>query len=778
MIRDLVTAWLEKLVFANRRLLIVLFVLVTAFMAFSASRLRIDAGFTKQLPLEHEYMKTFVQHQQEFGGANRVLIALSARQGDIFTAEYFDALRQVTDDVFFIPGVDRSLVSSLFTPNTRFTEVVEDGISGGNVVPSNFQPTPEGLETVRRNILKSGIVGRLVANDFSAAIVSAELMEVDPTTGERLDYIAAARRFEEIRSRYDAMGDDSPVDVHIIGFAKVIGDVAEGASRVVLFFGIAFLLTALQVFFYSQSFRLSMLPLVCSLAAVVWQLGLLSLLGFGIDPMSILVPFLIFAIGVSHGVQMISAARAEIYQGADALGAAQAAFRRLLLPGGIALLSDTIGFITILLIKIRVIQEMAITASLGVAVIILTNLVLLPVLLSHMNFDDAFRVRMRRRAEHLEPAWAVLSRITGRQTAAAIVAVALVLAGLGAWKAGGIRIGDLHRGVPELRASSRYNVDSEFISTHFSIGVDILTVIAETAPEGCIDHDIMTTLDEFTWHMANVSGVQSVVALPEVAKVISAGWNEGSLKWRVLPRNQSMLVQAVSYVPTSSGLLNADCSVMPVMVFTSDHKAETIDRAVAAVKEFERFHGREDLRLRLATGNVGVMAATNEAVRGAQYPMLVWVFSAILVLCLITFRSVRGTLCVVLPLGLVSLLAYALMAMLEIGLKVNTLPVVALGVGIGVDYGIYIYSRLQSFLAQGLQLREAYWETLRVTGNGVLFTGVTLATGVATWLFSPLKFQADMGLLLVFMFAVNMLGAILLLPALAAWLLPKSRRNV
>jgi len=442
------------------------------------------------------------------------------------------------------------------------------------------------------------------------------------------------------------------------------------------------------------------------------------------------------------------------------------------------LISDTIGFVTIMLIDIQVIRELAITASLGVAVIILTNLILLPVLLSCMNFDEVFRQRMAARSAHMEPVWAGLSRLAAPRPAAVIIAAGALLLCLGAWQARGIHIGDLHRGVPELRANSRYNLDSEAISSRFSIGVDILTAIAETRPEGCIDYGVMTTLDEFAWQMANVPGVQSVVSLPGVAKLLSAGWNEGSLKWRALPRNQSMLVQAVAYVPTSSGLLNADGSVMPVIMFTEDHKAETIDRVVAAVHEFEKTHGRDDLRLRLATGNVGVMAATNEAVRVAQYPMLAWVFSAISVLCLVTFRSVRGTLCVVLPLGLVSLLAFALMAMLDIGLKVSTLPVVALGVGIGVDYGIYIFSRLQSVLARGLPLCEAYRETLRITGNGVLFTGITLATGVATWIFSPLKFQADMGLLLVFMFLVNMLGAILLLPALAAWLLPKKRLNL
>jgi len=228
------------------------------------------------------------------------------------------------------------------------------------------------------------------------------------------------------------------------------------------------------------------------------------------------------------------------------------------------------------------------------------------------------------------------------------------------------------------------------------------------------------------------------------------------------------MYQAVGRIETSTGLLNKDCSVMPVYLFTEDHKAETISRIVDVVKKYNAQHGDENMQFKLATGNVGVMAATNEEVEAAQFNMLLYVFSAVIAMCLITFRSIRGTLCIIVPLALVSLLAYALMTWLEIGLKVNTLPVVALGVGIGVDYGIYIFSRFQDvFIKQGKDIQEAYLETLAITGNGVVFTGITLGIGVATWIFSPLKFQADMGILLTFMFVVNMLGAIFLLPALA-----------
>ena len=764
---------MENLIFGFRPLIVGIFVIITLIMGYGLTNLHVDAGFSKHLPLQHEYMQTFMEYRNEFGGANRVLVALRARDGNMFSAEFFNALKEATDEVFFLDGVDRSRVSSLFTPNVRFTEVVEDGIAGGNVVPADFQPTAEGLEQVRKNILKSGIVGRLVANDFSAAIISAELIEFDPQTGKKVDVIEVGHQLEALREKIE----NDQIEVNIIGYAKVISDIADGAKRVVLFFVFAFFISGLLVYLFTRSHRVTAMALICSLIAVIWQLGLLTYLGFGIDPMGILVPFLIFAIAVSHGVQMITANRAAVFNGDDGLTAARSSFRSLLVPGGVALISDTIGFITIMLIDIEVIQQMAITASLGVATIIFTNLMLLPILLSYIGFPKDYKQRLRESIEKMDRFWMRVSRTAKPWPAAALIIFATGLMIFGAMRGSEIKIGDLHQGVPELRPTSRYNTDSKTITEHFSIGVDILNVIVETVDDGCIDYEVMENIDNFAWQMTNTTGVQSVIGLPGIAKVINAGWSEGALKWRVLPRNRQVLVEAVQYIPTSSGLLNSDCSVMPVMIFTADHKAETISHVVDTIKSYQAENGTEKVKFRLATGNVGVMAATNEEVSAAQFPILIYVFSAIIILCLLTFRSLRATLAITLPLGLVSLLAYALMTQLEIGLKVSTLPVVALGVGVGVDYGIYIYSRFQSHLDEGLTIYQAYHETLKVTGSGVLVTGITLAIGTATWIFSPLQFQSDMGILLTFMFLLNMLGALLLLPALASWLLRLGKRT-
>ncbi|MGB5591982.1 MAG: efflux RND transporter permease subunit, partial [Gammaproteobacteria bacterium] len=514
-------------------------------------------------------------------------------------------------------------------------------------------------------------------------------------------------------------------------------------------------------------------PLTCSILAVIWQLGMLPLLNFGIDPMGLLVPFLVFAIGVSHGVQMISAFGSEIFDhGCSCEEAARASFRRLLIPGFIALASDTIGFVTILMIDVGIIQEMAIGASVGVAAIIMTNLVLLPVLVCGIKMDDGYKERMHARAQQLAPMWRGISRVAQRPTALVIILISGGLFLFGAWKGSDVKIGDLQTGVPELRPDSRYNVDSRMITDNFSIGVDLISVIVETGPDGCIDYEKMDAMDRLAWNMRNVEGVQDVIALPQILKIVNAGWNEGYPKWRVLSRNQQVLVQSGARVETSTGLLNRECSAMPLMMFTSDHKAETISRVVDEVKRYRDENPTEGVEFRLATGNVGVMAATNEEVAAAQFPILIGVFSAVILMCWITFRSLRAVICIVVPLGLVSLLAYALMSFLQIGLKVNTLPVVALGVGVGVDYGIYIYSRFKDYLERGESVSDAYFNALRVTGAAVIFTGITLAIGVFTWVFSPLQLQADMGILLTFMFLVNMLGAILLLPALATWILP------
>ena len=762
---------IERLIFNNRVVLMVVLALVTLFLGYQASHIRPDASFEKMVPTSHPYIANFLKNRDDLASlGNSVRIVVETKKGDIFDKDFQEILQKINDEVFYIPGVDRSKLESLWSPNIRWSEVTEEGFRGGAVIPDGYDGSHESLENLRENVLKSGQIGRLVANNFKSTIVLAPLVDRDAETGEKLDYKELSQNLETlVRDKY---GSDV-VAIHIIGFAKIVGDLIHGANQVGIFFLIAFLTTMVLLYLYSRCLWSTAVPLLCSTIGVVWQLGLLNVLGFGIDPYSMLVPFLVFAIGVSHGVQMINSIRAKSLFGASPMASARLTFRQLYIPGLVALVSDGIGFLTLMVIEIPVIQELALTASLGVAVLILTNLILLPVLMSYTGVTKNSVQHMEKRKDNPSKVWEWFSGFTDMKRARVTLGIAVGLFVFGLYFGQGLKIGDLDPGAPELRADSRYNRDNAFLTANYSNSTDVFVVMVETPAQACGNYEAVAAVDRFQGEMEPVEGVQSVVSLVNVAKLVNTAMNEGSLKWAALSRNQFVLNSSLSRVP--SILINTDCSMVPVLVFLEDHKADTLLRVVAAAEEFAATYNSPDATFVLAAGNSGVEAATNIVIAKAQYQMLAWVYGVVSLLCLITFRSLRAVLCIILPLALTSVLAQALMAAMGIGVKVATLTVIALGVGIGVDYGIYIYSRMLGFIKDGLKLTDAYFKTLQSTGVAVAFTGMTLAIGVGTWMFSPIKFQADMGLMLTFMFLWNMLGALILLPALARVLLEPAK---
>lgn len=757
---------IEDLFFNWRPLWLFFFLLMTLFLGNQALQVKPEASFEKLIPLSHPYIENFMERQNDLrglGNAVRLAVTVKDESQDIFTAEYMQRLQDVYEEVRYLAGVDQSAVRSLWDPAVRWTQVTEEGFEGGTVIPDTYDASPDSLETLRENVLKSGQVGIMIANDFRSSIVVAPL--VDQVDGQPLDYQAFSAALEQVREQFS----DEHFEVRIIGFAKLIGDLIDGATQVGFFFLIALGITFVLLFLYSRCFKSSIIPLACSVIAVIWQLGLLNLMGYGLDPYSMLVPFLVFAIAVSHGVQVINAMAIEASHGHDQLTAARLAFRGLYIAGILALVSDAIGFMTLLFIDIQVIQELAIAAALGVAVIILTNLILLPLLMSYLGVGQTSIIRAERKRQETSPVWHRLSFFTHARVAPWSLLAALLLGIMGFIGSANLQIGDLDEGAPELRPDSRYNLDNAYITRNYATSADVLVVMVETPEQACVTYEALEAVDRLEWQMRNVPGVQGSMSPATITKRVIAGFNEGNLKWETLSRNQFVLNQAMSNLP--AGMINNRCDLLPVIFYLEDHKADTLVRVTRAVEAFAAENNSEHARFMLAAGSAGIEAATNEEIARAQTFMLIFVYAVVAALVFITFRSWRAVVCIVAPLGLTSVLCQALMAQLGIGVKVATLPVIALGVGIGVDYGIYIYSRLRQYLREGENLQDAYYHTLRSTGKAVSFTGLTLAIGVGTWVFSPIKFQADMGILLTFMFLWNMIGALWLLPAFARYLL-------
>ena len=764
---------IERLLFNNRLVVAIICAVVTVLLGYSATRVRLNASFENMIPTGHEYIKNYLEHRSDLKGlGNSIRIAVET-DGTIYDAKFLSTLQKISDQVFLMPGVDRPFMKSLWTPNTRWIAVTEDGIEGGPVIPDTYDGSQRSLDELQLNVSRSGEIGQLVAPNRKSAVVFVPLLSFDTDTGKPLDYAALSDRLEKVRTTYQTQH----IHIHIIGFAKVVGDLIAGLKEIMLFFAAAILITAAMLYWYTRCVRSTALVVVCSLVAVVWQLGLLPMVGFELDPYSVLVPFLVFAIGMSHGAQKMNGIMQDIGRGTHRVVAARYTFRRLFLAGLTALLCDAVGFAVLTIIKIRVIQELAVIASIGVAALIFTNLILLPILLSYLGVSSnaARRSLVSETSSDQngaqQSAWRFLGSFTNRRNAGIAILVSAGLAVAGYVSSTHLKIGDLDAGAPELRPDSRYNRDNAFITKNYGASSDVFAVMVKTPNGACANYDTLMRVDALEWQLRQVSGVESTSSLASISRNVMLGMNEGSPKWYELLRTQSMLNSILLRVPPES--FNQSCNLLSVFAYLKDHKADTLLAVAGAAQKFAEANDNPNAQFLLAAGNSGIQAATNAVVNRASREMLYWVYGAVIALCLLTFRSWRAVVCAILPLMLTSILCEALMVWLNIGVKVSTLPVIALGVGIGVDYALYVMSVILTELRLGKSLPEAYDRALRFTGKVVLLTGFTLAAGVATWAFSPIKFQADMGILLAFMFVWNMVGALVLLPALAHFLLPQ-----
>jgi hypothetical protein len=793
---------MERLIFNRRPLWLVIIAILTVYFAYETSRIKVDARFEKMLPMQHQYLQNMFSRLEDLTQKGLSFkIALENTQGDIFDKDYLEAVQFVHDKAFYTNGVDKTSLRSMWAPSVRWQAVTPQGFEGDRLIPGEYDGSPESLERVRINVLRSTEIGRLISDNFKSSIIEAYIFSTYPsddlehghTAGESIDFGDFGKSLESIRTEVNQKYNGK-YRVYIIGEPKMIGDLIAGSTEIVKFGGVAMLITIILLYMYARCWRAALMPLFTSLVAVVWMLGILSMIArfhvhygnvlvagknvevfAGIGVFSMLVPFLLVAIGVSHSVQYVNAMAIEMSHGHDKFLACRRAFRSNYLPGITALLTNAFSFLTMMLIPISAIKELAITACIGTGVLIVLKLMLLPILLSYSGIAPS-GVRHMQMKEGKDPVhWVFLSKFTEAKWAVIAIVLAGALASYSIYERQFLKIGDINEGVPELRPDSVYNKDNKYITSNYATSSDLFVVMVTSNPGDCFKQKHMEAMDDLEWAMKNTDGVQATASAAFVAKNFIAGLTEGHIKWMSIGRNQGAIDNSFGLI-ADMGLANEKCSFAPVIAFLEDHKAETLNRVAKVVEDFASKHNTDEIQFRLATGNAGIAAAVNQEIHSAQNKMLWMVYGVVAALVFFTFPSFKAMLCILGPLGLTSVLCEALMAKMGIGVKVATLPVITLGVGVGVDYGIYIYSRMESYFKEGKSLKDAYLLTLKTTGKAVSFTGLTLAFGVATWYWSAIQFQKDMGILLVFMFLWNMVGALTLLPALAHFLLPNPGR--
>jgi len=764
--------WLERSIFNHRWVFLAVSLLITVFLGWHASKLEVNASFEKMIPKSHPYIQNYFANKTSLAGAgNAVRIAVENTRGDIFDPAYLQTLQKINDTVYLLPGVDRGWMRGLWTTSLRWTEVTEEGLRGGPVMPDRFDGSPKMIDQLRGNIARAGIVGTFVSQDMKSSMIVVPLVDLNPDTQQPLDYAAFARSLED---KVRPLGGEH-VKIHVVGFAQLVGDLIEGLHAVMRFFAASALIAAAFVYAYTRCWRSTVLLVVAAQLGVVWLLGLMRLMGYQLDPYLILVPFLVYAIGLSHGAQKMNGVMQDIGRGTHRYVAARYTFRRLFLAGLTALLTNVIGFAVLMIIDIPVIRDMALTTSIGVTVLIFTKLVLIPVMLSYIGVSPKAAARSLR--DESSGNWqAVVRKFLIRFTEPRRAMLAVLVAGIATAGAlavrQGIQFGDLDKGAPELRPDSRYNRESAFVNANYGLSGDQFVVMLKTPQGDCIKYETLVEADRLAVELAQLPGVLTTFSTADGLRMTTSGLFEGSAKWLAIPRTQSNRNEGFAAFSTNRpDLADRSCVITPISAYLADHRAQTLDRVVQAVEAFSAKHSVGEREFQLAAGSAGIEAATNIVVRKSFWTMHFVLYGAVILLCYVTFRSWRAVVVALIPLVITSLLCEALMVLLGIGIKVATLPVIAVGVGVGVDYALYLLSVQLTMQRSGQTLADAYAASLDFTGRIVGLVGMTMAAGVVTWAWSPIKFQSDMGLLLTFMFLWNMIGSLVLIPALSHFLL-------
>ncbi|WP_446731557.1 efflux RND transporter permease subunit [Pseudomonas sp. OTU5201] len=785
---------LERMVFNNRIWVLLFCAMITIFFGYRATQLTINASFDEMVPQKHPFIQNYFENKDSLKGlGNSIRVVVETRSGDIFDPEYLEVVKRVNDKIFLTPGVDRALMRSVWTPIVRWTEITEEGYKGGPVMPFDYDGSADSIKKFKLNAIRANLRGNLIGTDYKSSMIMVPLLDKVAETGEDLDYKTLSDALErEIRGPIEnpVAGSENAqlkgvYKIHIIGFAKLTGDLIDGLTQVLLFFGLSALIATAIIFLYTRDLRSTLLLVLTALCGVIWLLGLMQLLGYDLNPYSILVPFLIFAIGISHGAQKMNGVMQDIGRGTHKYVAARYTFRRLFMAGLTALLTNVVGFAVLMIIDIPVIQTLALTTSLGVLILIFTKLFFIPVALSYIGVSEKAALRSIQAAEKAHEKrlnlWSLLVRCTERRIALPLVVVSLAVGAAAVTiSLKYLKMGDLDKGAPELRADSRYNQDSAYINEHFGLSGDQFAVIVKSnTPDGVSSFDSLVEQDRLAWLLKQQPEVLATSSLPDSIRQTAYGQFEGNPKWRTIPRNASAVGQAVAQaIVDSPGTINGNGTVTPMIAYLKDHKADTLTAVAKTVERFAAEHSGTDTQFLLAAGSAGIEAATNIVVKEANYRILALLYAAVILLCFITFRSWRAVVVAMVPLLITSFLCEALMVFLGIGIKVATLPVIALGVGVGVDYALYLLSVQIRAQRLGATLAESYELALGFTGKVVALIGITMAAGVVTWAWSPIKFQADMGILLTFMFLWNMIGALVLIPALSNFLLNDRKAQI
>ncbi len=751
-----------------RVLTLLVVVALTGFFLVEASRVRVESPTIDLFPSTHPYVETFKKYSNIFGGASRVVIQLEVKEGDIFTYETLEKIRRITKQLELLPAINNYQVLSL--AQRKVKELKVDDVRGFRAVPVMWPKVPktkEQIEDLKHRVYTNRrIHGTLVSMDSKATLIVAGFFEkkLKPKeTYDRINKILAKER-------------GANISIQMIGRPVLLGTILTQYPQLAWLFLATIVSILLVLFLYFRDLRGMLVPLCTAIVSAIWGIGFLGVLDFNFDPLVIVVPFIISARALSHSVQLVARYMEEYAEKRDKIEAASAVFSGLFKPGMVAIVTDAAGVMLVLLTPIPLLQKLAVMGGFWVLSIVVSDMILNPVLLS---FLPPPKRAVERKKGWFDALLAMIAHWCLGPQRKVILAVTVVVLGLGFFFARNLVVGDVHPGTPMLWPDSKYNLDTDRIAEKFRNTEEFTVVVEGESRDTIKKPEVLVAMAAFQRHMESIPEVGATSSLADLVPGIISILHGSDPKWELIPEDPHEagffleMIYSFSQPGDLLRFVTVDSQNANITLYLRDHKGETLRRVVEHAREFIDHHHVKGARFRLAGGYGGLLAAINEEVTKHQAQVTVLAFGIIFLMCAAAYRSILAGLLFLVPLIASNYLTYALMGARGIGLDVNALPVVAVGVGLGVDYGLYVIGRIQEEFKKSGDMETAITTALCTAGKAVAFTAGTMVFGVVFWSFSFLRFQADMGTLLLFWMIISMLGGLILLPTLVTLIKPK-----
>ncbi|HMF51558.1 MAG TPA: MMPL family transporter [Candidatus Saccharimonadales bacterium] len=752
-------------------MILAIIVITTLIFAYLSFKIEMYTAFADLLPKDHPYIRVHERYWKIFGGANVVMLSVEVTDGDIFNVPVLEKIKKLTEMIERTPGANNYQIFSIARQKVKDVRATAWGIEVQPVMWPGVPQSAAEMERLRSIVYANPtIVGRLVSEDGKAALITAAFHE------ERLDYAALFRRVQQAIHEVE----DSKIRVYAAGEPILYGWIYHHLRSVGLIIALTCLSILAILTLYYRNLNGVMIPVLSAVITFIWGAGFTALMGYNFEPLILVVPFLIAARTISHSIQFRERFFEELERCGDKEKAAIESAAGLMMPGSVSIVTDAIGLTVLLVAPMPILTKLAIAGSFWVLSNLVTVVLLDPILCCY--FPTPRRLPRGGEGHWLEAPLRSMGRFcvhpSGRIVVIAGFTVVIV------WSAYWyqfLTVGDSRPGSPLLWPDSEYNQSVRHINDKFQ-GTDHLYVIVEGQAESMMKSpQVLERIEAFQRHMLRSPHVGSSDSLVDLTRQINSVLHYNDPRWGLLPRSSDevggilMVAEHGSEPGDFDRWVNYNFQHGRVTFFLYDHKGDTLREVIEHASEFIKRNPLAGAEFKLASGYAGVLAAANEVIARSDKLTLGLMLLAQLIFCALGFRSLVAGLLFVGVVLMSNTFGMALMSYWGVGLNVNTLPVISLGIGFGEDYGIYIVSRaIEEYQRSGRSdLNRALIDGVATAGKAVLYTAFLISASIAFWAFSPLRFQAEMGSQLLIILGMNMLGGLLLLPALIALLKPK-----